>query len=273
MDRLEEKLEQLRLILADMGRVLVAFSGGVDSTLLVRVARDVLGDRAAAVTIDAPFHSRREIGDARRIAADLGVPHTIVDARELDLSAVADNPPDRCYLCKKAVFAACAELARCQGEAVLVDGSNRDDLGDYRPGRRALAELAVRSPLLEAGMTKDDVRGLSRRLGLETWDKPALACLLTRFPHGEAIDAGKLARVERCEEMLRGEGFGQLRVRSVGDVARIELAVDELGRIAEPGLRARVAASFHEAGFAVVTVDLEGYRCGAMNPAGESGGG
>lgn len=266
MDEQDGKYAQLKTVLSGMGSVLVAFSGGVDSTLLLQAARDQLGDRAAAVTVDAPFHSRREMNEARQIAAEIGVRHRIVDARQLDLSVLEFNPPDRCYLCKKALFTVCADLARELGCSVLADGSNRDDLGEYRPGRRALQELAVRSPLLEAGLTKDDIRSLSRRLGLETWNKPALACLLTRFPHGEQISDRKLARVECCEDLLHQLGFGLGRVRSVGDTARIELTVSEMGKVVEPKVRDRIVSTFREAGFASVTLDLEGYRCGSMNP-------
>lgn len=263
---IDEKYEQLKKILRDMGRVLVAFSGGVDSTFLLRVAHDELGDHALAITIDAPFHSRHEIDDAARLATALGVRHIRLDLHDMDLGGLADNPPDRCYVCKKAVFGLCAEVALKEGEAVLLDGSNVDDLGDYRPGRKALEELAVRSPLLESGLGKAEIRELSHRVGLDTWDKPALACLLTRFPHGAAITAAGLAMVEACEEYLRSRGFGQFRVRAHGDTARIELDDEGISNILESGLRRDVCERFHQAGFRYVALDLDGYRCGAMNP-------
>lgn len=266
MDAPDTKYELLKRLLNEMGTVLVAFSGGVDSTLLLHAAHEALGNQAVAVTIDAPFHSRSEINDAQRLAARIGARHRVLDVRMLDLSALDNNPEERCYLCKKAVFGLCLEVAAELGCAVVADGSNQDDLGEYRPGRRALAELAVRSPLLEAGLTKVEIRELSRRCGLETWDKPALACLLTRFPHGEIITPERLARVERGEEFLRMLGFGQLRVRSLGDAARIELALDEIGRLTEPEMYLRVTSEFLSAGFTSVSVDQDGYRCGSMNP-------
>lgn len=264
----EQKYEQLQQILREMGSVLVAFSGGVDSTLLLKVAVDQLQERAAAITIEAPFHSRSELGEARRLAGEIGARQMVYDASQLDLSALEYNPPERCYLCKQTIFTVCRSLAQENGFAWLADGSNSDDLLDYRPGRRALQELGVRSPLQEAGLAKADIRVLSRELGLPTWDKPALACLLTRFPHGSRITADRLRMVERCEEFLRGRGFGQLRVRVHEEMARIELEEGDLPRFLEKNLRTAVCDYFIAAGFERVTLDLEGYRCGSMNPAG-----
>src|SRR5512133_328207 len=263
---LDDKFASLQSILGEMGSVLVAFSGGVDSTFLLKVAHDVLGDRAAAITIDAAFHSRFEVAEAARLAAVLGVRHTVLDVHGMDIAGLSVNPPDRCYICKKAVFTICAEKARQGGFAVLVDGSNADDVHDYRPGRRALEELAVRSPLLEAGLEKAEIRALSRRLGLDTWDKPALACLLTRFPHNEEITAERLAMVENCEGFLRESGLGMFRVRAHGESARIELTEADVPLMLQPEMRAKVASFFHQAGFRYVSLDLDGYRCGAMNP-------
>lgn len=270
----DEKYARLKEIIQNLGSVLVAFSGGVDSTFLLRVARDVLGDRAAAITIDAPFHSRYEIGEAQRLAAATGARHLQLDVHGLQVDGLDGNPPDRCYLCKKAVFSLCREQMLAGGFRFLVDGSNADDVHDYRPGRRALAELEVRSPLLEAGLEKTEIRELSRMLGLDTWDKPALACLLTRFPHGERITVERLAMVEQCEEYLRSRGFGMFRVRAHGETARIELLPAELERMLAADVRAGVAEFFHAAGFRYVSLDLDGYRCGAMNPvSGEEAGG
>ena len=266
---LDQKYARLCGILQEVGSVMVAFSGGVDSTLLLKVARNVLGERAEAITIDAPFHSRFEVQESIRLAAAIGVRHSVLDAHGLQLDGLAFNPPDRCYMCKKAVFGICAGKARQAGLAYLLDGSNADDVNDYRPGRRALEELAVRSPLLEAGLNKAEIRGLSRQLGLDTWDKPALACLLTRFPHGEQITAGRLAMVEQCENYLREQGFGLFRVRAHGDSARIELTESDLASMLRPEVRGGVAALFHKAGFRYVSLDLDGYRCGAMNPVSE----
>ncbi len=262
---IETKYSRLKEILLEMESVLVAFSGGVDSTFLLKAARDLLGDRAGAITIDAPFHSRYEFEEAKRLAAVIGARHIILNVHDLQVYGLDVNPPDRCYLCKKAVFSLCRDQARDGGFRFLVDGSNADDLQDFRPGRRALAELEVRSPLLEAGLEKGEIRELSRRLGLDTWDKPALACLLTRFPHGERVTVEGLAMVERCEEFLRSRGYGQFRVRAHGESARIELAPEELGRVLDAGERTAVSEFFHAAGFRYVALDLDGYRCGAMN--------
>lgn len=264
---LDEKFIELQRILREMKAVLVAFSGGVDSTFLLKVAHDQLGERAIAITIDAPFHSRFEIAEAVRLAALLDVKHTLLDVHGLEMVGLTHNPPDRCYLCKKTVFSICADRARQLGNAVLLDGSNVDDLGDYRPGRKALEELAVRSPLLEAGLTKPEIRELSQRLGLDTWDKPALACLLTRFPHGETVTSELLDMVERCEGYLRTTGFGMFRVRVQGDSARIEVTEGDLPRMLQPGIREGVRDFFHSVGFRYVSLDLDGYRCGSMNPA------
>lgn len=264
----KQKLEQVKQILNEMGSVLVAFSGGVDSTLLLKIAVDVLQEQAAAITIEAPFHSRVELGEARRLAGEVGARQIVYDAGQLDLSALEYNPPERCYLCKRTIFTVCRDLARENGFAWLADGSNSDDQHDHRPGRRALQELGVRSPLLEAGLTKADIRALSRELELPTWDKPALACLLTRFPHGSRITTDRLRMVERCEDFLRSLGFGQLRVRAHEEIARIELEEGDLPRFLEKGIRVAVCDFFIAAGFERITLDLEGYRCGSMNPVG-----
>jgi len=262
---LEQKYDELKRILGEMGSVLVAFSGGVDSTLLLKVAFDELRERSAAITIKAPFHSRSELAEACQLAELIGAKQFVYDARELDLKAIENNPSDRCYLCKRSIFNICLSIASKSGFTCLVDGSNSDDQLDHRPGRQALKELGVRSPLLEAELTKADVRALSRRLGLKTWDKPALACLLTRFPHGARITTDKLLMVEECEDFLRKSGFGQLRVRVHEEIARIELEDADLERFLEVNLRKSVCDFFHAAGFKRVTLDLDGYSCGSMN--------
>jgi uncharacterized protein len=262
----EQKYDDLKQLLNEMGTVLVAFSGGVDSTLLLKAAFDELAERSAAITIDAPFHSRREISEASEIAKLIGVRHIVHDAHLIDMTPLAHNPADRCYICKNVVFKICWELAKENGFSTLVDGSNADDLLDYRPGRRALQELGVRSPLLEVGLTKVEIRELSRHLGLQTWDKPALACLLTRFPHGAEVNAGQLAMVEKGEDFLRDMGFGQLRVRINGDTALIELEEKEIPGLLKEDVRSTVTTHFRATGFNRITLDLEGYRCGSMNP-------
>lgn len=265
MNSPELKYHKLKQILNEMGSVLVAFSGGVDSTLLLKAAFDELAEHAAAITIDAPFHSRREIAEARKIASGIGVRHMIHDAHLIDMTELEHNPVDRCYICKNAVFKICWDIAKKNGFSCLVDGSNTDDLLDHRPGRRALSELGVRSPLQEAGLTKTEIRELSRGLGLETWNKPALACLMTRFPHGDKVTAARLSMIENGEEFLKKMDFGQLRVRIQGETALIELGEDEIPRILEDNVRAAVTTYFHSAGFNRIALDLEGYRCGSMS--------
>lgn len=261
-----DKAGALRRVLEEMGSVLVAFSGGVDSTLLLAVARQVLGDGAAAVTVEAPFHSRFEIEDARRLAGQLQVRHYHLPVAWGELPELADNPVDRCYLCKRQVFSRCLELCHSERFNWLADGSNADDLCLHRPGRRALRELGVRSPLEEAGLGKEEIRELSRVMGLETWDKPALACLMTRFPHGAAVTPVRLAMVGECEQFLRERGFGVARVRAHDGLARIELDPSGTGRLLDPDLQREVVRFFRDAGFDRVTLDLEGYRCGSMDP-------
>lgn len=266
MNLLEQKYDRLKQLLNEMGSVLVAFSGGVDSTLLLRVAFDELAGRAAAITIDAPFHSRKEIAEARETAALIGVRQIVYDAHRMDMAQLKHNPDDRCYICKKIVFKVCRELAEENGFSCLADGSNADDLLEHRPGRRALHELNVRSPLQEAGLTKAEIRELSRRLGLQTWNKPALACLLTRFPHGAEINPARLSMVEQGEDFLRETGFGQLRVRIQEETALIELTESDMPRMLEEKVRSAVVSRFHSAGFTRITLDIEGYRSGSMNP-------
>jgi uncharacterized protein len=262
----EKKYDKLKKLLNEMGSVLVAFSGGVDSTLLLKAAYDELGENAAAITVDAPFHSRREISEAGKIGTLIGVRHIVHNIHGLDMTPLEHNPTDRCYICKNIVFKICLQIAEEKGFSSLVDGSNADDLLDYRPGRRALHELGVRSPLLEAGLTKEEIRELSRCLGLPTWDKPALACLLTRFPHGNRIDSSRLAMVENGEDFLRDMGFRQLRVRIDGETALIELEGNEIPRLLREEVRSAVATYFRSTGFTRIALDLEGYRCGSMNP-------
>ena len=266
MTGLDAKRERLERILGEIGSALVAYSGGVDSTLLLKVARDVLGDKVEALTATSPTYPESELNEAVSLARTIGVTQHVVDSNELDIPGYADNPADRCYHCKKELFAICAAKAAERGLSSVCDGTTCDDLGDYRPGRRAAGEFAVRSPLLEAGFTKEDVRALSRKLGLPTWDKQPYACLASRFPHGVRITAGRLGMIERCEEFLKSEGFRCYRVRYHGDTARIELGRDEIGRMLDESMRRRVVDAFTAAGFRYVAVDLEGYRTGSMNP-------
>ena len=257
--------ERLLAVLREMGSAAVAFSAGVDSSLLLYAAREALGDRAVAVTLRSVFVPRRELEEAERFCTRLSVRHTVLDADPLTVPGVAENPPERCYLCKRALFTRIAETAAGLGLRWVAEGSNLDDLGDYRPGMRAVRELGVRSPLLEAELDKAEIRELSKELGLPTWDKPAMACLATRFAAGTPLTEAGLARVETAEAWLTARGYRQLRVRDHGELARLELDEAGLERLRTPGEAAEVNAALRGFGFRFVTVDLGGYRTGSMN--------
>ena len=260
-----QKLARLKRRLKDCGGLLIAFSGGVDSTFLAAVAARVLGRRALAVTALSPTYPAREQRQAAALARRIGIAHETVVSDELKIPGFAANSPNRCYHCKHELFARLSRLARRRGLPAVADGSNADDRRDYRPGRRAARELGVLSPLLDAGLTKADIRALSRRMGLPTADKPALACLASRLPYGSAITAAKLPAVDRVEETLRRMGFRQVRARHHGDIARIELEAADIERAARPAARRRIVRAARRAGFAYVALDLEGYRTGSLN--------
>ncbi len=266
-ETLDEKYARLRSALEALGSVAVAFSGGVDSTLLVRVAHDVLGDNTLAVTASSETYPATELEAAKELARQIGVPHVVITTSELGLPQFRHNPPDRCYHCKRELFLRVREEADARGIRHVADGSNVDDAADYRPGSRAVEELGVLTPLRDAGLTKADVRSLSRKLGLPTWDKPARACLASRFPYGAEITPEKLRMVEQAEARLLALGFAQCRVRHHGDVARVEVEPERIEEMAAPGAAAAIVRALKEVGFRYVSLDLEGYRTGSMNEA------
>ncbi len=265
MTPLDAKVTRLRALLADLERVVVCFSGGVDSTYLLAEAVGVLGERAVALTAVSPSLAPEEGAAARRLARALGARHALVDTFELDDPRYAANPVNRCYFCKTEVYGRAVAEARKLGAAHVLDGFNRDDRADWRPGRLAARELGVRSPLDETGFTKADIRQAARRLDLPVWNKPALACLSSRFPYGTPVTPEGLTRVARCERVLRARGFSVCRVRHFGQRARIEVAPEEVARLRDPALLADVTVRFRAAGFDEVDVDPDGYRPGALN--------
>ncbi|MDR2370837.1 MAG: ATP-dependent sacrificial sulfur transferase LarE [Treponema sp.] len=266
MTALDQKYSRLLEIIASRGRAAVAFSGGVDSSFLCHAAAAALGKNALAITVVSPMLPASEMECAAAVAKQVGIEHVLVEEHDID-GVVAENPRDRCYHCKKIEFGHILDAAKKRGINAVFDGSNTDDPGDYRPGLRALEELRIISPLREAGLDKKEIRALSRRFNLPTWDKPAFACLASRIPYGEAINREKLSRIEKAEDALRSFGFRQFRVRSHGDTARIEVAPEERRRFFDEKILDDISRALKAAGFLYVSMELEGYVMGSMNRA------
>jgi pyridinium-3,5-biscarboxylic acid mononucleotide sulfurtransferase len=262
---LDAKLDRLRALLGELPSALVAFSGGVDSSFLLRVASEVLGDRCTALTTLSPTTPADDVEDAKRLAASLGVEHVLVEANELEIAGYAENPINRCYFCKDNLFTICAAEAERRGGTVVLDGANVDDLKDHRPGLQAAAEQGVRHLLVEAELAKADIRAASHQLGLSTWDRPSSPCLSSRFPYGTRITPERLAQVEAAERFLRARGFGDLRVRYHEQVARLEVPEADMPRLLDAGMRTEIVAELKRLGFTWVALDLQGFRSGSLN--------
>jgi pyridinium-3,5-biscarboxylic acid mononucleotide sulfurtransferase len=267
MTSLDSKISRLRESLREMARVVVCFSGGVDSSYLLAQAVAVLGRKAVALTAVSPSLAPEEGAEARELAERLGARHLLIETNEVDDPRYAANPVNRCYFCKTELYGVAVAEARRLGDFQILDGFNLDDRGDHRPGRKAAKEFAVRSPLDEIGFTKADIREAARLINLPVWDKPALACLSSRFPYGTEITPARLTQIARCERVLRELGFRIFRVRYHGEVARIEVEPEMIARLLEPEIREEINRCFIDAGFAYVSVDLQGYRRGSLNEA------
>ncbi len=260
-----DKLEELKEYLKGIGSIAIAFSSGVDSTFLLKVAHDTLGDKCIAITGQSPSFPEREKQEAAAFCKKEGIKQIAFDTNEIDDENYAQNPKNRCYYCKHILFSKMLEIAKQNGVEYVAEGSNMDDLGDYRPGLQAISELKVLSPLREVGLTKAEIREYSRELGLPTWEKQSFACLASRFVYGERITPDKLKMVENAEEQLSQLGLKQYRVRIHGNLARIEVAPSDIALLVQEDIRTKIVTSFKEYGFSYVTLDLQGYRMGSMN--------
>lgn len=266
MSEIDDKEKALENYLKELKSVAVAFSSGVDSTFLLKKAKQVLGDNVIAITIKSCFVPKRELNEAIDFCKKENIKHIIVESDVLNVKEIAENHKKRCYFCKKELFKKMMQIAKDNGVNELVEGSNMDDMGDYRPGLQAIAELEIKSPLRYAGLYKEEIRNLSKKLNLPTWDKPSFACLASRFVYGENITEEKLNRVDKAEQLLLDMGLKQVRVRIHGeDMARIEIEPNEIEKIAKKENREKIIKFFKEYGFSYVTLDLEGYRMGSMN--------
>ena len=262
---LQEKLDKLKEYIAALGSLAVGFSGGVDSSFLTAVAHEILGDKLIAVTGADASVPEREVNEAKAFCKERGIRHIICRVNPLKEEGYRHNSPDRCYFCKHGIFTEVKKIAEENGIEYMAEGSNMDDIGDYRPGLRAAAELSVKSPLREAGLTKADIRAISKAMGLPTWSKPAYACLASRFVYGEEITEEKLQMIDKAEQFLIEHGFLEERVRMHGNIARIEVPPADIPRLAEEKIRDEVYKRFKEIGFLFVTLDLKGYKLGSMN--------
>lgn len=262
---LQEKYTILTDYLKELGSAVVAFSGGVDSTFLLKVAHDILGENAVAVTAKSCSFPEREMQESSEFCQKNGIRQIIIESDEMQVPEYRSNPKNRCYYCKKELFTKLKQTAAEQGLDYVLEGSNIDDLGDYRPGLQAVAELEIKSPLREAGLTKNEIRELSQKMNLPTWKKPSFACLASRVPYGDEITEEKLKRVEYSEQLLHDLGYLQARVRIHGDMARIEIEPEKLTEIIQPEIRNKIIHEFKQYGFSYITLDLQGYRTGSMN--------